>query len=272
MNPKPIVVSNDMEKTSLHRPKATYLVNCLVGFLVVLEAFCYLPVSFALLLGNVNLTIIRVHPHAIPHRKPLGKEHAGSSSSNLVLAVVLLIVILIQAFFNAWQDFSISRVMASMKGMLPADVLVLRDSFRIKLPAKELVPGDLVTLAMGDKVPADIRLIEVSADLQFDRSVLTGEVSFFYLNRLWSIKFSIIYQSDAVSGRVAMTDDNFLEVAHFSNWWAVDSRTFPRPKMWLCKVLIASAAQVLVLSFKREIGRFCKCSFQLSNRSFEFTL
>jgi hypothetical protein len=70
-----------------------------------------------------------------------------------------------------------------------------------------------------------------------------------------------------------MTDDNFLEVAYFSNWWgSVDSHTFPRPKMWLCKVLIVSAAQVLVLSFKREIGLFCKCSFQLFNRSFEFTL
>jgi cation transport ATPase len=190
MNLKPIVASNDMGKISLHRSKATYFVNWLVGFLVVLEAFCCLPVSSALLLGNVNLTIIRVHLHGAPHRKPLGKEHPGSSS-NLILAVVLLIVILIQAFFNAWQDFSTSRVMASMKGMLPADVLVLRDSFRIKLPAKELVPGDLVTLTMGDRVPADIRLIEVSADLQFDRSVLTGEVSF-YFNRLWSIQFSII--------------------------------------------------------------------------------
>lgn len=60
--------------------------------------------------------------------------------------------------------------------MLPSDVLVLRDSVQAKIPAKELVPGDIVTIGMGEKIPADLRLIEVSSDLQFDRSILTGEV------------------------------------------------------------------------------------------------
>ena len=112
-----------------------------------------------------------------PYRKPLGEPPAAA---NLALAIVLLIVILIQAVFNAWQDFSTSRVMASIKGMLPSDVLVLRDGNQTKVAAKDLVPGDLVTISMGEKVPADMRLIEVSADLQFDRSILTGEVSFFF--------------------------------------------------------------------------------------------
>ncbi|KAF5309044.1 hypothetical protein D9619_013557 [Psilocybe cf. subviscida] len=121
--------------------------------------------------------------------KPLGDPPAAS---NLALAVVLLLVLIIQAVFNAWQDFSTSRVMASIKGMLPSDVLVLRNSFPTKVAAKDIVPGDLVTITMGEKVPADLRLIEVSSDLQFDRSILTGE-------------------SEAVSGRVNMTDENFLE-------------------------------------------------------------
>jgi len=69
--------------------------------------------------------------------------------------------------------------MASIKGMLPSDVLVLRDSEQLKLSAKDLVPGDLVTFSMGEKVPADMRLIEVSSDTQFDRSILTGEVGCF---------------------------------------------------------------------------------------------
>lgn len=93
--------------------------------------------------------------------------------------MVLLIVLFLQAIFNAWQDFSTSRVMASIKGMLPSDVLVLRDSEQSKLPARDLVPGDLVTFNMGEKIPADMRLIDVSADLQFDRSILTGEVGHF---------------------------------------------------------------------------------------------
>jgi sodium/potassium-transporting ATPase subunit alpha len=114
--------------------------------------------------------------HVTSYRKPLGEP---PEAANLALAVVLLIVIMVQAVFNAWQDFSTSRVMASIKGMLPSDVLVLRDGGQTKVPAKELVPGDLVTISMGEKVPADLRLIEVSTDLQFDRSILTGEACFF---------------------------------------------------------------------------------------------
>ena len=97
-------------------------------------------------------------------------------ASNLALAVVLLVVVFLQAGFNAWQDFSTSRVMASIQDMLPADVVVLRDGVQTSLPAASLVPGDLVHLVMGQKVPADVKLIDVSGDLRFDRSVLTGEV------------------------------------------------------------------------------------------------
>ncbi|TFY54358.1 hypothetical protein EVG20_g9732, partial [Dentipellis fragilis] len=122
--------------------------------------------------------------------KPLGNPNP--QASNLALAVVLLVVIVVQAIFNAWQDFSTSRVMASIKNMLPSDVLVLRDSAQVSLGAAELVPGDLVYIVLGQKVPADVRLIEVSGDLKFDRSVLTGE-------------------SEPVSGRIDMTDENILE-------------------------------------------------------------
>ena len=97
-------------------------------------------------------------------------------ASNLALAVVLLVVVLLQTIFNAWQDFSTSRVMASIQEMLPDDVVVLRDGAETTLPASALVPGDIVQLSLGQKVPADVKLIDVSGDLRFDRSVLTGEV------------------------------------------------------------------------------------------------
>lgn len=49
-------------------------------------------------------------------------------ASNLALAVVLLIVLVLQAVFNAWQDFSTSRVMGSIQEMLPTSVLVIRNN------------------------------------------------------------------------------------------------------------------------------------------------
>ncbi|KAJ7211566.1 hypothetical protein GGX14DRAFT_697247 [Mycena pura] len=121
--------------------------------------------------------------------RPLGDP---PFAPNLALAVVLLVVIVIQAVFNAWQDWSTSHVMASIAGLLPTEILVTRDSGKFKLPASDLVSGDIVTISLGSKVPADLRLLEVSSDLRFDRSILTGE-------------------SNEISGTVDCTDKNFLE-------------------------------------------------------------
>ena len=147
-----------------------------------------------------------------PCRKPLGEPSPQASS--LALAVVLIIAVITHAIFNAWQAHSASRVMASIKGMLPSDVLVLRDGGQTKVPAKELVPGDLVTISMGEKVPADLRLIEVSADLQFDRSILTGEASFLHSTIRYRIQPFNHSQSEPVSAGVDKTNGSFLEVGH----------------------------------------------------------
>ena len=96
--------------------------------------------------------------------------------ANLALGVILVGVVVLQTAFNAWQDVSTSRVMASIQDMLPDDVIVLRDGAQMTLPATSLVPGDIIQLSIGKKVPADVKLIDASGDLRFDRSVLTGEV------------------------------------------------------------------------------------------------
>lgn len=75
--------------------------------------------------------------------KPLGEP--APSAANLALAVVLLIVVVLQTAFNAWQDYSTGRVMASISGMLPKEVVVLRDGHEMKIPASDLVPGDFVS-------------------------------------------------------------------------------------------------------------------------------
>lgn len=122
--------------------------------------------------------------------KPLGNPNP--SPLNLALAVILMFVIFVQAFFTAWQDWSTSRVMHSINNMLPTQTLVVRDGKAVNIDAVNLVPGDIVHIKMGNKIPADLRLVEVSDDLKFDRSVLTGE-------------------SDAIPGSVDFTDDNVLE-------------------------------------------------------------
>lgn len=121
--------------------------------------------------------------------RPLGNPPA---EANLALAIVLLAVFFIQASFNAWQDWSSSRVMASITTMLPDQCIVIRDGVQNSISAIDLVPGDIIQIKQGNKLPADVRFIQISADAKFDRSILTGE-------------------SEPVSGTVDSTDDNYLE-------------------------------------------------------------
>ncbi|EQL33345.1 H+/K+-exchanging ATPase [Blastomyces dermatitidis ATCC 26199] len=121
--------------------------------------------------------------------KPLGDPPA---LANLALAIVLAAVFVIQAAFNAWQDWSSSRVMASITTMLPDECMVVRENGQEWTTATELVPGDVVKIKQGNKLPSDLRFIEVSSDAKFDRSILTGE-------------------SEPAQGTVDSTDKNYLE-------------------------------------------------------------
>lgn len=104
--------------------------------------------------------------------QPLGQPPAVA---NLALAIVLLAVFFIQAAFNAWQDWSSSRVMASITCMLPEHCLMIRDGRSETLLAPEVVPGDILAIKAGNKLPADVRFVEISSDAKFDRSILTGK-------------------------------------------------------------------------------------------------
>ena len=106
--------------------------------------------------------------------RPLGDPPA---EANLALACVLLAVFVIQAAFNAWQDWSSSRVMASIGTMLPDQCLVLREGAQVNISALDMVPGDVVVIKQGNKLPADVRFVEVSSDAMFDRAILTGTLS-----------------------------------------------------------------------------------------------
>jgi magnesium-transporting ATPase (P-type) len=104
--------------------------------------------------------------------RPLGDPPA---QANLALACVLIAVWVIQAAFNAWQDWSTSRVMASIGTMLPDQCLVMRNGSQASVSALDLVPGDVIVIKQGNKLPADVRFVEVSSDAMFDRAILTGK-------------------------------------------------------------------------------------------------
>ena len=89
-------------------------------------------------------------------------------------ASVILGVVLINAVIGFVQEGKAENALRAIRQMLSLNAMVLRNGKQITIPAEELVPGDVVLLQSGDKVPADLRLFRVKG-LQIQEAVLTGE-------------------------------------------------------------------------------------------------
>lgn len=89
-------------------------------------------------------------------------------------AIIIAVIILVSAIIYYVQSFSTERVLRALKATNQEIAEVLRDGEAIEILHAELVPGDIILLKEGDKVPADARLIDAES-LRLDESQLTGE-------------------------------------------------------------------------------------------------
>jgi magnesium-transporting ATPase (P-type) len=89
-------------------------------------------------------------------------------------AAVIFAVVAINAIVGFVQEGKAERALEAVRAMLASTATVLRDGERREVPAAELVPGDIVLLAAGDRVPADLRLLRAK-NLQLDEAALTGD-------------------------------------------------------------------------------------------------
>jgi magnesium-transporting ATPase (P-type) len=89
-------------------------------------------------------------------------------------AVVILVVVLLNALIGFVQEFKARQAMLALARLSAPRAEVLRDGEVRQVAAEELVPGDVVLLTSGARVPADLRLIR-TVDLEVDESMLTGE-------------------------------------------------------------------------------------------------
>lgn len=87
---------------------------------------------------------------------------------------VIFAVVIINGMFGFIQEGKAEQALASIRSMLRVHTHVMRDGVRQQIDAEELVPGDVVLLESGDRVPADLRLIE-GINLGVQESALTGE-------------------------------------------------------------------------------------------------
>ena len=98
----------------------------------------------------------------------------AASIGKLTDAAVILTVVLLNAALGFYQEYRAEQSLAALKKMLPSQARVRREGNTLVLPAEQLVPGDIVLLDAGDRVPADGRLI-ATFSLDINESTLTGE-------------------------------------------------------------------------------------------------
>jgi magnesium-transporting ATPase (P-type) len=90
------------------------------------------------------------------------------------LAIAIVAVIVVNAIFSFAQEYRAERAVKALRQILPQRVRVRRDGNPTEVTADEVVPGDVMLLAAGDRISADARLL-VEVELKVDMSTLTGE-------------------------------------------------------------------------------------------------
>jgi hypothetical protein len=135
----------------------------------------------------------RIGPNALPHTKPPSGFRVFLSQFTSPLIYVLLLaalvslvireysdavliaaVLLVNAVIGTLQEYSAQRAAEALNRLVTTKARVLRDGDAFLVDSEDLVPGDVVRLESGDKVPADMRLLS-GRDLEVDESLLTGE-------------------------------------------------------------------------------------------------
>jgi len=93
---------------------------------------------------------------------------------NLYIGIALIGVVILNALFSYYQEHKAEKIMESFIDMMPTHIDVIRDNTKKEITADKLVPGDIIVLKEGDKIPADARIIEFYG-LKVNHSALTGE-------------------------------------------------------------------------------------------------
>lgn len=94
----------------------------------------------------------------------------GHGIESIVIAVIVLFAVVL----GFVQEYRAERAIEALRQMAAPTATVLREGIETKVPAKDLVPGDVILLHTGDRIPADARLIE-TINLQIEEAALTGE-------------------------------------------------------------------------------------------------
>mmetsp|Transcript_784 Transcript_784/g.1418 ORF Transcript_784/g.1418 Transcript_784/m.1418 type:complete len:1065 (-) Transcript_784:41-3235(-) len=123
--------------------------------------------------GNVLVGIL-VFVAVVSAARAIAADNSEDVVTNWIQVAIITLVIVLNTTIGIVQEGSAEKAAEALKGMLSSDALLVRDGKDVKVPAANIVPGDIVKLNLGDRVPADLRMLEVS-NLSALEAALTGE-------------------------------------------------------------------------------------------------
>ncbi|MDP1546933.1 MAG: cation-translocating P-type ATPase [Anaerolineales bacterium] len=139
------------ERLGKHGPNEIQMAKRISGWHILFEQFK--NILILILLGATILSLF-----------------LGHGVESIVIAIIVLFAVLLGFI----QEYRAERAIEALREMAAPTALALRDGAEVKIPARELVPGDVVILHTGDRIPADGRLLE-AINLQIEEAALTGE-------------------------------------------------------------------------------------------------
>ncbi|KAL2899129.1 Calcium-transporting ATPase 4 endoplasmic reticulum-type [Bienertia sinuspersici] len=139
------------------------------------------PSVWRLILDQFNDTLVRILLCAAVVSFVLawydGDEGGEMGITAFVEPLVIFLILIVNAIVGVWQENNAEKALEALKEIQSEHASVIRNGKKVpSLPAKELVPGDIVELRVGDKVPADMRVLTlISSTLRVEQGSLTGE-------------------------------------------------------------------------------------------------
>ena len=204
-------------------------------------------------------------PNALTQRKGQGPLLRFLLQFNQALVYILLVAVIIKLLLGAWVDAGVifgvvllnsiigfvqeGKALSALEALsraLTTETTVVRAGEKQRIDAKELTPGDIVLLASGDKVPADLRLLH-SRSLQIDESALTGE------SLPVEKRSGVVDHDTTLAERVNMSYSSTLVT--YGTGIGVVTGTGDATEIGRISELIASA-EVLATPLTRKIARF----------------